>query len=340
LNFLDLEIKLSSDNILTTTVYSKPTDSHLYLHADSCHNKSSINGISKGVALRLRRICSTDEEYLKKVNEYLSYLTTRGHKYKLAKQSFDKVLKIDRNNTRKKVVKNKDVSRVVFSPKYNPLGPDVKSIIKQNLHIIEDHPDLQTLFPKGTIIVANKKKNSLKNLLLRSDPYNIKDDLTDKKEHGYLKCGRRCDSCEHFVDEPFFITSHATDRRFKIYRDSSCSSKNVIYVAYCTKCGKQGVGSTIRWKPRLANYKSYIKNCVPTCKIVKHFINDCKDDNLNNLRFIIVDVVNNVEGLSVSDIDSILLQKEKFWIGTLLTQHKGLNGTHDWNRTKRSDKEK
>ena len=77
--FLDLEITLTSENVLTTTVYSKPTDSHLYLHADSCHNKSSIDGISKGVALRLRRICASDEEYKKKSIEYSSYLTTRGH---------------------------------------------------------------------------------------------------------------------------------------------------------------------------------------------------------------------------------------------------------------------
>ena len=60
--FLDLSINLK-DNQLSTTVYSKPTDSHLYLHANSYHNKVSIEGIPKGVALRLRRICSTNQSY-------------------------------------------------------------------------------------------------------------------------------------------------------------------------------------------------------------------------------------------------------------------------------------
>ena len=63
--FLDLRISIVG-NKLTTTVYSKPTDSHLYLHADSCHKKLSIKGIEKGVALRLRRICSSDNDYTAK----------------------------------------------------------------------------------------------------------------------------------------------------------------------------------------------------------------------------------------------------------------------------------
>ena len=62
LYFLDLKLTLKEKKI-QTTLYSKPIDSHLYLQADSCHHLPSILGIQKGVALRLRRICSTDEEY-------------------------------------------------------------------------------------------------------------------------------------------------------------------------------------------------------------------------------------------------------------------------------------
>ena len=51
--FLDVKLSIVNGRI-ETSVYSKPTDSHLYLHATSCHNKASIKGIPKGVALRLR----------------------------------------------------------------------------------------------------------------------------------------------------------------------------------------------------------------------------------------------------------------------------------------------
>ena len=61
--FLDLDISIK-ENKLKTTVYSKPTDSHLYLHSNSCHNKASKNGITKGI--RLRKLCSTEDEYDRK----------------------------------------------------------------------------------------------------------------------------------------------------------------------------------------------------------------------------------------------------------------------------------
>ena len=40
------------------------------------------------------------------------------------------------------------------------------------------------------------------------------------------------------------IKCFATGRIFKIRRDSSCQTENVVYVAYCLNCQKQDVGST------------------------------------------------------------------------------------------------
>ena len=64
--FLDLKMSMLGNKVMTA-VYSKPTNNHLYLHSTSCHKSFSINDIQKGVALRLRRICSTEEEYQNKV---------------------------------------------------------------------------------------------------------------------------------------------------------------------------------------------------------------------------------------------------------------------------------
>ena len=60
-----------------------------------------------------------------------------------------------------------------------------------------------------------------------------------------------------------------------------------------------------------------------SCKIVRHFIEECK--GVSNLRLIIVDVLNNVDHFSSDEIEDLLLQKQQFWIGTLVTQRKGLN---------------
>ena len=121
----------------------------------------------------------------------------------------------------------------------------------------------------------------------------------------------------------------------------NCNTPNVIYVAECTKCKMQGVGSTVNWKPRLSNYKSHINNKRITCCIVKHFVEVCPNEEnpLGHLRFYIIDMVDNVNDYSLEKLDEILLEKEKRWIRNLVTLHKGMNSTHDLNRTKRRERE-
>ena len=89
----------------------------------------------------------------------------------------------------------------------------------------------------------------------------------------------------------------------------------------------------------MRNYKSHIRHKRKLCRISRHFIEDCIDVSLSNLKFVIVDAVNNSANLTENELEDLLLAKEKFWIGTLITQHKGMNGSHDWNRTKRTERE-
>ena len=85
---LDLKLTLK-DNKIQTTVYRKPTDSHLYLQVDSCHHLPSILGTQKGVAWRLRKICfQPTRSFYNKSKEYKAYLTGRGHKLKNVVKSF------------------------------------------------------------------------------------------------------------------------------------------------------------------------------------------------------------------------------------------------------------
>ena len=79
--FLDLKIYIQH-NRLETTVYSKPTGSHLYLEASPCHKKSSKNAIVKGVVFRLCRICSSMEDFKIKSSEFIAYLVARRHSSK------------------------------------------------------------------------------------------------------------------------------------------------------------------------------------------------------------------------------------------------------------------
>ena len=95
LNSLNLDLNFTMKvRPFVSTVYTKSTDSHLYLHAKSCHKASSIRSIQKGVALCLRRISSTDNECLSKPIEYQDYLNRRGHDPKKVHDTFGKISKL------------------------------------------------------------------------------------------------------------------------------------------------------------------------------------------------------------------------------------------------------
>ena len=79
-----------------------------------------------------------------------------------------------------------------------------------------------------------------------------------------------------------------------------------------------------------------------SCSIANHFIDVCSDtdDPSRIIGFIIIDQLNNTNSFSPDEIYDLLLQKERFWISTLITIHKGLNSTHDWNRKLRTERSK
>ena len=86
-------------------------------------------------------------------------------------------------------------------------------------------------------------------------------------------------------------------------------------MAYCKKCKKQHVGSTILWKPKLCNYKSHIKKNVRSCKIATHFNDECCDEEIPSSikRLSLL-----TSGLTCNQIEYLLLKKEKLWFGTLV----------------------
>ena len=61
----------------------------------------------------------------------------------------------------------------------------------------------------------------------------------------------------------------------------------MLFIFRCVACGLQGVGSTINFKTRLANYKSHIKRNKRTCGIVNHFLDSHNADH-SLLKFMLI----------------------------------------------------
>ena len=144
------------DYKLVTTLYSKPTDSHLYLQSNFCHNPKAIDRIQKSVALRIKRYFSSEQGYLEKTKEYMAYLVARGHSPKKVTRTFENVGKMTRTEAIAKKQRAINENTIIFPAEYNPRGPDVNAITKKHEYNLPHNTVLKELFPMNSFIVVNK----------------------------------------------------------------------------------------------------------------------------------------------------------------------------------------
>ena len=155
LHFLDLLISIVN-NRMETTVYSKPTDTHLYLNANSSHPKSQILGIAKGVALKLRPICSRDVDFWEKSRIYMKYPTDCGHDSAYVNRAFGVVGAMTREEartSRRKVCRDSCVSVT----KFNPRAPDIRKIFCKHCSVLDSDEQAKKILPEGAIFVLYKR---------------------------------------------------------------------------------------------------------------------------------------------------------------------------------------
>ena len=116
---------------------------------------------------------------------------------------------------------------------------------------------------------------------------NSKMDLIDQEEHDCSKLVRKCDSFNNFIAGKPSFTCHATRAKFQICRDSTCTTKNDIYLAYCKQCSTQAVRSWTEWRTQLRHYKSHNENCLgwmyrPFSSFLKSYFKIIKSSSYEN----------------------------------------------------------
>ena len=126
--------------------------------------------------------------------------------------AFKKINNQPRSTVQQKRAKSK-LKPVIFTTQYNPLGPNINSIIKKHLPIITDNPNLVEMFPKDSMFCAYKRFPNLKDLMVRADPYSTKPFKEIDQNPGCSDCIKRCDSCENFVDHISSFECFATKKK-------------------------------------------------------------------------------------------------------------------------------
>jgi len=322
--FLDTIVYKDSDNNLQTTLYKKPTDRRIYLHNKSEHPYSLKKSIPYSQALRIKRICSTKEEFSKECNTLKEKLLERGYDQNLIENQINKVDAFDRNQLLTKK-KKATLNRIPISLTYNRTLPNIKSILQKNWNILQINPSLQTVFENHPVIAYRKNRN-LKQIIggnFLSESKLLKNVRTNTQ--GECKpCLQRKTLCCKQVMKTKEFKSHINNRVFKIFHKVNCKSRNVIYLMECIKCKIQYVGKAeTPLNLRINNHRKDVANpnAIPVCK---HFAQPAHKFN-DHAKFTIIEQLKD-QDISKETITTRLKERENFWIKTLETlTPKGLN---------------
>ena len=145
-----------------------------------------------------------------------------------------------------------------------------------------------------------------------------------------FRCDQKvCNACHNFLLPGKRIKSVVTGKSYKIRQSLSCRTDYIIYCAICTLCNN--VGSSVKFRARLSNHKSQIKQKKRTCRLVNHFIDNYHDHQLSGLKFVLIEQVS-------TKTEDFLEKREGYWQVQLWTSEPyGFNAKKELNSGRRHE---
>jgi len=262
-NFLDVKVYLRN-GYLQTTLFTKPTDAHIYLNASSNHPSHVIKNLPKGQFIRVRRICSEKAEYFSHARQMLQYFLLRGYSESILKKTLQEVSCISRDE----LLMDKPSSapkdpQVIYLSEYHPALKQLPTILKRHHHILKSDKKLYRLFP-GPPTVAFRRCKSIYNHLVRSDISSKCQIRTESPNLATHPCGK-CKLCSNIYNNVPLA------KKFK-FSAGTCKSSNVIYGAWCKKHNQIYVGQTSETlATRFAKHRYDIKKRLSNSELAGHF---------------------------------------------------------------------
>ena len=165
--FLDIYLK-PRDNHVSTSIYYKDADSHSYLNFSSSHPSSCKSSIPYSQFLRLRKICSENDDFESEANKMETFFGARGYPNDLIRRGRERAsiksrAELLENNAGNNIAND----RAALVTTFHPMNQDACKIISGNFKILHDDSMTNNIFRKPPLMAFRRAKN-LKDLLVRS----------------------------------------------------------------------------------------------------------------------------------------------------------------------------
>ena len=262
-SFLDVCVKIN-EGVINTTVFSKPTDSHLYLNSNSNHPRHVIRNIPKSQFLRLRRICSSQADFISKSSTYAQYFISRGYEKSKIEEAIREVTKMKREELLTDNPKKKTTERIVFVCDWHPNLAQLPSFLKRSFFHLKNDRHLGKTFQEPPL-VAFRRARTIRNEVVRTDHriQKTKDGPTSTSS-----CGK-CKTCK-LISCKTEVTNSKTGRSIPVV-GGNCTSKDLIYAASCKRCKMIYIGQTgEELKSRFNKHRYDAKKRPKNCELAKH----------------------------------------------------------------------
>ena len=206
-------------------IFSKPTDSFTYVLPSYYYPNRNIKNVPKGIALRLRRICDSDEKHDEWSEELRKYLIVRDYQPGSGKWQFEEVKKLSRSETRGPKVKSNQVRKLNIFTTYNSSLHNMESQVKKYLPLIHSDENLKELFPAKIFNAIYRRNKNLKELL---SPW-LFPNRKSTKSKSIISCNSS-DRCNNYMVFENMFTCTVTDNKYFVKSELHCNSCNVIYL--------------------------------------------------------------------------------------------------------------
>ena len=248
INFLDVKVRIKN-NAINTSLYTKETDTLSYLDYSSCHPASCKKSIPYSQFLRLRRICSDEDDFVTQSRKLAKSFHKAHYPDNIIQSGFDKAFQFKRDDLLKRPSNNsktdKSDPKLFLITDYHPSFRAVLDIVSNNWDVLDNSSSTRPILQIPVVRGFRRPKN-LRDLLVRARLTTADSNNATNSRKTSNKCKRpNCPYCRA-INKTGRITCQFNKRSYITRFNVTCQSNNLIYCLSCKTCTKIYVGQTKR----------------------------------------------------------------------------------------------